>query len=341
MIAPEHTPTDPGDTPDASLAEVTCCACAHVGATSAGHYALPTKSDAQGRPTTMSYPLVACTSCGHVQAHPPPDEDAIAAYYRSGFWDDQGAGHEDRELTWAERVTEPSGMWERNQRAARQIGVLTGAVDLPSTARVIDLGSGWSPLLHRLAELGFTDLHALEPSPEVCAFLERQGVTTWPMLLDEFLARDDVPKFDAMVISHTVEHLADPQPLLRGLADRLTPNGVLYVDVPFRDDLRPHHQGLHLQFFQESSMRPLLERSGLDVVTLETDRLNPLERAMLAALHAVYGRTYKGKGGVSASGRLEKLHRRAWRPLRRVLPLEVNIHISSQDLRVLARPSRR
>lgn len=315
-----------------------CCACGRVAEMKrAGQYALAPREDENGEPLPMEYPLAECSACGHVQADPPPDSSTIQAYYKAGFWAAQGADPTAEARSWHERVTEPSGMWERSQRADRQVRALVETPGITTTSRVIDLGSGWSPVLYQLQQLGFSDLHALEPSAEVCDFLDTQGVTTWPVLLEEFLERDDLPSFDAMIISHTVEHLVDPQAVVAGLRDLLAPDGVLYVDVPFRDDLRPHHEGLHLQFFNEQSMRRLLERSGLDAESIEVDHLRWHDRFLLSALHRAYGSLYAGKSAVPSSGRIESLHKWAWRPVRRALRLRVNVHISSQDLKAVAR----
>ena len=318
-----------------------CACCAATEGRPAGTYSLPARRAASGQQVTMTYPIAECCTCGHVQAHPPPAALDIAGYYREGFWQDHGTAgtgvtDDADEVTWLSRVTATSGLWERYQRAGRQLDFLTRSTDLRSDTIVIDLGSGYSPFLARCAERGLTRLHALEPSPEVCAFLDRQSVITYPVLLEEFVERDDLPAFDVMVISHTVEHLVDPASVLMGLRRLLAPGGVIYVDVPYQDHLRPYHQGLHLQFFNERSMSRLLERSGLDATVVDADTLGPADRAVMQALYAVYGRFFGGRGGVGGSGRLEQLHRLVWRPLKRLLGLRVNIFISSQDLRVLA-----
>ena len=333
--------TSAGEHGRPAATDFTCSCCAGTEGRPAGIYTLPARRAASGDEVTMTYPLAECCTCGHVEAHPPPAEVDIARYYRQGFWDDHGAGSTADAVpaTWLGQVTSTSGLWERYQRAGRQVDFLARSTGLPADTTVIDLGSGYSPFLVRCAERGLTRLHALEPSAEVCAFLEGQGVVTYPVLLEEFVGRDDLPMFDVMVISHTVEHLVDPAAVMSGLRRLLAPGGVIYVDVPYQDHLRPYHQGLHLHFFNERSMSRLLERSGLEATVVEADSLGPADRAVMRALFAVYGRFFGGRGGVGGNGWVEQLHRMVWRPLKRLLGLRVNIFISSQDLRVLAAPA--
>ena len=108
------------------------------------------------------------------------------------------------------------------------------------------------------------------------------------------------------------------------------------MDVPFQDHLRPYHQGLHLQFFNEESMRILLDAAGYRVTRSEVDQPRAPERALLAALYWAYGLMFQDRGGIAGSSRIEFLHRAVWRPIKRLTGIRINVFISSMDLRVLA-----
>lgn len=317
-----------------------CCCCGGTESEPAGSYALPPRRGEAEESIGLSYDLAQCTACGHVSAHPLPSEDAIGCYYASNaFWAAQGADLEETDIAWRDKVTSTSGLWERYRRGDRQLDFAVRSLNLGPDANIIDLGSGYSPFLQRCRERGFGNLFALEPSDEVCSYLEKQGVTAYPQLLEDFVVRDDLPKFDLMMISHTVEHLIDPSQVFEGLRRHLKPGGALYVDVPYRDDLRPYHQGVHLQFFNENSMSRLAATTGFTVRSIEHDRFNPLEKILISLLYAIYGKVFRGSGGVGANPKIEFLHKAFWRPVKRLLGLKINIFISSMDLRALLTPA--
>ncbi len=206
-------------------------------------------------------------------------------------------------------------------------------------AKIIDLGSGLSPFLYHCRQRGFQNLFALEPSDEICRFLDGQGITTYPTLLETFITRKDLPQFDVMILSHTLEHLIDPDVVLHGLRDLLSDQGVLLIVVPYQDHLLPTTSGLHLHSFNESSLLQLLTKCGYQTMLIQTDRLNAVESRLIKALHLILRNKYARIiwKRLTANQRREYFHRFVWRPLKRVLHLEVNIFQSHQDLFALAR----
>lgn len=105
--------------------------------------------------------------------------------------------------------------------------------------------------------------------------------------------------FDLITIFDTIEHLASPYNLLKGVHRVLRPEGKVIITV---DNLhaiariwkRGKWQGFreetHLYLFTPSSLKFLLERSGFEVTRLETP-FNPLPRS----LQRLVGKT--GLGG--------------------------------------------
>jgi SAM-dependent methyltransferase len=78
--------------------------------------------------------------------------------------------------------------------------------------------------------------------------------------------------FDAIVMSHVLEHLPDPLASLREVRAAMTPGAVLYVAVPDMDSMQFRIFGkkwdvisplVHLQYFTSRSLEKLLDRCGL------------------------------------------------------------------------------
>ena len=321
------------------MGEKTCSCCGAGTREILGRYELPPKRLTSGVVQSIAYDLVECVKCHHVEAGEPPTSDEIHQYYTSdSFWKEQGAGKGNLAESWYDQVSGTSGLWERFNRAQNQLGIIRSAFDLGLDSKIIDLGSGYSPFFFNCYQMGYRNLYSLDPYVAVCNFLRQKGVVSFDMLLEQFVAKELDVKFDVMVISHTVEHLLDPSAVIAGLRKHLTDRGVIYIDVPFQDHLRPYHQGLHLQFFNQKSISKLLENCGFSVSRIDIDHVKGLEKVIISVLYFLYGIFLKNSGGVSSSSRwVEMVHRHIWRPVKKLLDLKINIFISSTDLRVVAK----
>lgn len=286
--------------------------------------------------------LVECAGCSHVMVWPAPSPQELQLVYSGlGYWRYHALPDSFSKDRWLENLTINGGYWERLIRAKEQLEFILGHCRLPEDARIIDLGSGLSPFLYHCQQHGFTDLHALEPSEEICRHLESQGITAYPAWLETFIERKDLPPFDLILLSHTLEHLIGPDVILRGLRELLSNKGVLLIDVPYRDHLRPFTSGVHIQFFNETSLPRLVEECGLETAIVEVDKLNAIDKAVLKIQYLLYEKRFAGKK-ITATEILENpfvdgLHRYCWRPLRRMLRLNIHPLLSPQDLKVLAR----
>lgn len=324
--------------------EFRCPCCNHSDYSVVGTHLVTTRT---GRPlfdgaSELSLSLNSCSNCSHVVVHPLPPLREIYKYYESiGYWRYHALSDDFARRSWLENLTYNGGLWERYFRARLHLRVIQDHVRLGRDARIADLGSGLSPFLYHCRDQGFTNLYALEPSEDICRYLEAQGITVYPTILEDFVERRDLPRFDVMLFSHALEHIGEPEVVLRGLRRLLTDRGVLLVVVPYQDHLRPFTAGLHLHFFNEGSLKLLLKGCGYEAVSVQRDRLNAFERALLGAIHQTYDTLYANKRVTATqfltSRWLEGLHRFGWRPLKRLLRLKINIYLSVQELRALAR----
>jgi hypothetical protein len=218
--------------------------------------------------------------------------------------------------------------------------IIRDHAELDADAKIIDLGSGLSPFLFHCQRAGFTNLYALEPVKEICRYLDGQGVTTYPMLLETFITRQDVPKFDVMVLSQTLEHLVSPNLVLGDLRNMLSDRGLIIITVPYREHLRPLRAGLHLHFFNERSMAQLLTKCDYGIIQVHVEELKSLDRLVVKTLHFIYRKKYADKR-VTAKSVIENpwihfIHKYCWRPVKSLLRLNSHIFISYQDVVALA-----
>ena len=82
---------------------------------------------------------------------------------------------------------------------------------------------------------------------------------------------DDLPSgtsFDLVVLSHVLEHVAEPIGFLGAMTSRLRSGGVLFIEVPCRDFEYKSIDEPHLLFFDKGPMALLLDRVGCAQVHL-------------------------------------------------------------------------
>lgn len=137
----------------------------------------------------------------------------------------------------------------------------------PTSPRVLDYGGARGYLLRGFLRHGF-DGGVLD--------YEDWGTELEPGA--SYLGRDlgdldPSARFDAVLLVHTLEHLVDPGALVRDLAGRLTPDGILLVEVPlgvFGEYRRLADPLTHVNFFSEQSLCRVLEDAGLSVAHVST-----------------------------------------------------------------------
>lgn len=86
--------------------------------------------------------------------------------------------------------------------------------------------------------------------------------------------------YDLVVCSNVLEHIPYPSDLLQDIRHAMTPQSLLYIEVPFEEVMRQHaeraiaykkHWHEHVNFFSPNSLQALLVNVGLQMVAITTD----------------------------------------------------------------------
>ena len=228
------------------------------------------------------YDVVVCDSCGFGYADRLPPQAAFDDYYeRMSRYEHAREGG--RESPYAER------------RFASAAGFIAGAVPDRSRA-VLDVGCSSGALLHALGRQGFTHLLGLDPSP-ACA---RAGRELYGLRIETgTLARPpaELPSGGLILLSAVLEHVRDLAGALRQVRDMLTPDGIVYVEVPdatrfgaYPDAPFQEFSVEHINYFSRTSLKNLLARHGfceLSVRSVTTEQGEGSSADVLMALFAV------------------------------------------------------
>lgn len=152
----------------------------------------------------------------------------------------------------------------------------------PSGNRILDFGGGDGRLLKGFVDRG-----------DQCFLVDYVrdtvgGVTKLGDTLDEFASTE---KFEGIICSHVIEHVAQPFELLSRLVSHLTPTGRIYVEVPMEIWKKPPLQDepvTHVNFFSAPSLRYLMMRCGLKVDECVT-RVLKVPGSLNVVVHAIGG----------------------------------------------------
>ena len=143
--------------------------------------------------------------------------------------------------------------------------------------RLLDVGCGSGEFLIRMRERGW-DVVGVEPDPVAAAGARAGGLDVRDGMLDD--ARFAGESFDAIVLSHVIEHVHDPVALLRECSRVLRPEGTLVLMTPnlesvghrrFGADWRGLEPPRHLHVFSVESLESCVARVGLTVARVSTN----------------------------------------------------------------------
>lgn len=221
-------------------------------------------------------PVVVNPIHGYRQLEPIPDSSELDAYYESSYYDLIRRGGRAPELA---RLIKggPDAERDRNWRHAT---VFADAYRWLSSARgqgtLLEVGSGMGEFLDFMVANAWNVI-GLELSEEAASACIDRGLDVRAHTLHDFLANDVT--VDAIVLFHVLEHVPDPEALLRAARTALEIGGDLIVQVP--NDFNALQRAAlatlevepwwvvspdHVNYFDFGSLRSLLESCGFEVV---------------------------------------------------------------------------
>jgi len=239
--------------------------------------------------------LKRCCECKCGYLDPRPTREYIGYAYRDYYTHVSSSRQADTELDAPRRLVRSIANSYRNSRYGTQLQpaisiganlikvfpLLRAALDremryLPSAppdARLLDIGCGSGAFLRRALLAGWTvtgidpDPDAIEQARTICPDV-RVGQVSDLTYSTEW--------FDAITMSHVIEHVHDPKSMLCAAFQLLKPGGMLYLETPNIDALSHKRfkqcwRGLepprHLVLFNWDALETLLLSVGFGQIT--------------------------------------------------------------------------
>jgi 2-polyprenyl-3-methyl-5-hydroxy-6-metoxy-1,4-benzoquinol methylase len=210
----------------------------------------------------LSFARGYCNECGYFGTKRWFDEEWVNNYYRESW----GGGV-------AYQQIESRSM--RPQYAAFE---LLRKYLADTNLSILDAGAGTGSGLMPFLEAGFKNIEAIEPSPRRAEQIRKQ----LPELKVESIGIQSLKdskilkkKYDAVYMSHVLEHIPNLHDAAKALNQALEMNGVLLIIVP---NLENEHLGqlslgyVHVHSFRDNTLQRLFEMHGFSLV--ENDSSN-------------------------------------------------------------------
>lgn len=264
-----------------------CPVCGAPGPADRGRIVHPPRPLVAGVPIELggrTYRLRGCAGCGFQFKDPQiPAGDLLRCY---------------REAS--------SRHWEESpDPRKRRFDALGALLDRHAAGRrVLDVGCFNGALLAWLGPAW--DRHGIEPAAEAARLAERRGVRILAATLED-LPRD-VQAFDAVLAIDVVEHLVEPMPFFRRLAELLRPRGIAVVGTgdtgswPWRlGGSRYWYCSLpeHVSFFDGRCLSAIAAATGLRPVAhvrLSHVRADPWRRLRQLAANLADAAAWRTRG---------------------------------------------
>ena len=220
--------------------------------------------------------VVRCEGCGHFRSVHELDATQLYAgdYVSANYQDDEGIRRAFERI----QALEPT----QSDNAGRVRRILSfaegwfGILPPAGPARsILDIGSGLCVFLARMQSAGWAGTALDSDERLVRHARQRVGVAA---IRGGFMEVQGLGLFDAVALNKVLEHVPDPEPMLRKALAHVAPGGFLYLEVP--DGERAAAQGPereefaidHWHVFSAASLALLVARAGGALQALERVR---------------------------------------------------------------------
>jgi SAM-dependent methyltransferase len=229
--------------------------------------------------------LVRCRACRSAYLDPRPTpatiELAYSSYYTHGSARPLAAGRlrdglarDYRRARWgySDASAIPGGRLIPKVAPSRGATVDREVRHLPANpgGRLLDVGCGSGAFVSQMAALGWR-AEGIDPDPVAVAAARENGLDVRQAMLSDIDPAEHTGAFDAVTLSHVIEHMHHPGGELGRIHGLLRPGGLLWIATPNLDSLSFRRFGAdwrglepprHLVLFTTGSLERLIRDVG-------------------------------------------------------------------------------
>lgn len=159
-----------------------------------------------------------CRRCGHVFTNPQPTEADLNQFYSERY----------RSAYKGILTPKRKHIYRAGLRALERLDRLKPF--LKPSSRLLDIGAGGGEFTYLMSKAGYA-AQGVEPNKGYAEFAKAEyGIDVQVGTVSDIFAVEE--KWDVITLHHVLEHLADPVVVLKNLADILSDDGVVVIEVP-------------------------------------------------------------------------------------------------------------
>ena len=237
-----------------------------------------------------------CSNCLSVYLDPRPDVDSIGKAYGVYYTHSAGAKLEvSEDLSGISKVKRLISNGYRNQRFGttrepalkfgywitrlmflRRLSIDSELRYLPNYQdgyKLLDIGCGNGDFLAKAKSAGWNVL-GIDPDPKAIGAAVSNNLDACVGTVETI--KDRLKQFDAITLSHVIEHVHEPEKTLEVIFGLLKPGGVVYLDTPnissygarfFKQNWQALDCPRHLTLFNPESLTGLLHDIGFENIS--------------------------------------------------------------------------
>ena len=227
------------------------------------------------------YQICRCADCRSAFVLPRPTASEIDAFYKSEYYRKANTSNASERL---ESLLEAEVQYPNSTLDADRI--ISNVNVFAEGKQFLDVGGGYG-FFSKAALSNRFDVTAIEPSPacrEIFALLN--GFMPEDSMLDKPFANKYKGKFNVILMSQVLEHIADLDETIHLISQLLTRNGIVVIAVPHFKSVVSMLQGEndmfiippeHLNFFTMVGLTSLFSQYGFSTLKCETISRFPRE----------------------------------------------------------------
>lgn len=213
------------------------------------------------------FDIFRCKQCGFGQTAPEIAEDQLGALYTEYYPRKSLTLEEMKKRSFV--IPSPFTRWKQGINNVAHYHV-------PKGARVLDVGCGDCSSILELNKKG-CEAHGIEPDENIRDLVRNFDLSVHIGLYSE--ASYSHAYFDYITMSQVLEHVPDPQTLLKSFHSILKPQGRIILSVPnidsrlrkkYKERWLNWHLPYHLNHFSKKSLISLAESAGYRVEKIKT-----------------------------------------------------------------------
>lgn len=205
-----------------------------------------------------SHDIRRCDECSLGFVYPDISAAALTLFYRYTYWTDH---RRDVHISHADAG---------NARSKMQYDLLRRHIDFSAVSYALEIGPGPGCISHRIRENHpHISFEAIEPSAEWTRNHAASDVFSTVYTAISEVA--DSARFDLILSSHSLEHVADLAEFMRHIRRILAPRSYMFIEVPNCTDayFATSNRDLpHTYFFTSTAITRLATKFGFSVLAL-------------------------------------------------------------------------